>query len=32
MVQFDTFNSAGKIIKEETYADFSKQMAEEGIN
>ena len=32
MVQFDFFNAAGKIIKENTYADFSKQMTEEGIN
>ncbi|MEI8141901.1 MAG: hypothetical protein WCG90_03435 [Chitinophagia bacterium] len=32
MVQFDTFNTAGKIVKEETYADFSKQMAEEGTS
>ena len=31
-VQFDSFNNAGKIIKEEIYADFSKQMAEEGNN
>ncbi len=32
MVQFDWFNSAGKIIKEDTFADFSKQMIEEGTN
>jgi hypothetical protein len=32
MVQFDSFNNAGKIIQEIIYADFSKQMAEEGNN
>ena len=31
-VQFDSFNNAGKIIQEIIYADFSKQMAEEGNN
>ncbi len=32
IVQFDWFNSAGKIFKEDVFADFSKQMAEEGTS
>lgn len=29
---FDWFNSAGKIITEASFGDFTKQLAEEGIN
>ena len=30
-VMFDDFNSAGKIVSESSFGDFTEQLAEEGI-